>query len=51
MTPEYIIMTSDYQTAADYAVELGITFGQWQWIRDRFKDPVAYKRFWLDNDK
>ena len=44
MTPEYIIMTSDYQTGADYAKELGLEFGQWQWIRDRFKDPIAYKK-------
>lgn len=44
MTPEYIIMTSDYQCAADHAKSIGLEFGQWQWIRDRFKDPVAYKR-------
>lgn len=45
MTPEYIIMTSDYQAAADYAKELGFELGTWQWIRDRFKDPIAYKRY------
>ena len=44
MTFEYVIMTSDYQTGADYAKELGLEFGQWQWIRDRFKDPIAYKK-------
>lgn len=44
MTPEYIIMTSDYQTGADYAKKIGLEIHQWQWIRDRFKDPVAYKR-------
>jgi hypothetical protein len=45
MTPEYIIMTSDYQIAAEYASTLGLEFSQWQWIRDRFKDPIAYKRY------
>ena len=44
MTFEYVIMTSDYQTGADYAKELGLDFSQWQWIRDRFKDPIAYKK-------
>lgn len=38
-------MTSDYQTGADYAKEIGLEIHQWQWIRDRFKDPVAYKRY------
>lgn len=42
---EFIIMSSDYQTAADYAKELGLDFSQWQWIRDRFKDPAAYRRY------
>lgn len=45
MTPEYIIMTSSFQTGADYAKELGLDINEWQWIRDRFKDPVAYKRY------
>ena len=44
MTPEYIIMTSDYQTAADLANKMGLDFHEWKWIRDRFKDPIAYKR-------
>ena len=44
MTPEYIIMTSDYQTAADLANEMNLDFYQWKWIRDRFKDPIAYQR-------
>ena len=38
-------MTSDYQTGADYAKEIGLEIHEWQWIRDRFKDPVAYKRY------
>ena len=50
MTPEYIIMTSDYLTAADLAKEMNLELHQWKWIRDRFKDPIAYKRvrndFW-----
>ena len=45
MTPEFIIMTSDYQTAADYAKELKLDIHQWHWIRDRFKEPIAYKRY------
>jgi len=45
MTPEYIIMTSDYQTAADLATDMELGFGDWKWIRDRFKDPIAYKRY------
>jgi len=44
MTPEYIIMTSDYETASNYAKELNLELHQWKWIRDRFKDPIAYKR-------
>lgn len=42
---DYIILSSDYQTAADYAKELGLEFHQWHWIRDRFKDPLAYKKY------
>ena len=49
MTPEYIIMTSDYQIAADLAKELGLEFAEWKWIRDRFKDPIAYKRVYENN--
>ena len=45
MTPEYIIMTSDYQTGAEYAKELGLDIHEWHWIRDRFKEPIAYKRW------
>lgn len=45
MTPEYIIMTSDYQIGAEYAKELGLEIHQWHWIRDRFKEPIAYKRY------
>ena len=45
MTPEYIIMTSDYQIGAGYAKELGLEIHQWHWIRDRFKEPIAYKRY------
>ena len=45
MTPEYIIMTSDYETGANYAKELGLEIYQWKWIRDRFKDPIAYRRY------
>ena len=45
MTPEFIIMTSDYQTGAEYAKELGLDIHQWHWIRDRFKEPIAYKRY------
>ena len=48
MTPEYIIMTSDYQTGADLAKEMGLEFAEWKWIRDRFKDPIAYKRVYKD---
>ena len=44
MTPEYIIMTSDYQVAADLAKKLGLEFAEWKWIRDRFKDPICYKK-------
>ena len=49
MTPEYIIMTSDYQTGADYAKELKLDIHQWHWIRDRFKEPIAYKRYIPNN--
>jgi hypothetical protein len=49
MTPEFIIMTSDYQTGADYASSLGLNITEWHWIRDRFKDPVAYKRYIPEN--
>lgn len=38
-------MTSDYQTAADLATDMGLGFAEWKWIRDRFKDPICYKRF------
>ena len=49
MTPEFIIMTSDYQTAADYAKELKLDIHQWHWIRDRFKEPICYKRYIPNN--
>ena len=45
MTPEYIILTSDYIVAAEKAKELDLALGTWHWIRDRFKDPVVYKRY------
>jgi hypothetical protein len=45
MNAEYLILTSDYQTAIDYSKELGLEWGQWNWIRDRFKDPIAYIRY------
>lgn len=41
---EYIILTSDYAIAAETAKELGLEFGQWNWIRDRFKEPLIYKK-------
>lgn len=41
---EYIILTSDYAIAAETAKEIGIEIGQWKWIRDRFKDPLVYKK-------
>ena len=44
MIPEYIIMTSDYQLAAEYAAKLDLEIGQWKWIRDRFREPLGYKR-------
>ena len=44
MNAEYLILTSDYETAANLAKDMGLSFGQWNWIRDRFKDPIAYKR-------
>lgn len=45
MIPDYIIMTSDYEEAANVAKKFGLEFFQWKWIRDRFKQPVIYKRF------
>ena len=45
MNAQYLILTSDYQMAADYAKEIGLEFGDWNWIRDRFKEPIAYKRY------
>ena len=41
---EYIILTSDYAIAAETAKELGLEIGQWNWIRDRFKEPLVYKK-------
>lgn len=43
MTAKYIILTSDWQAAGDYATECGLKFNEWQWIRDRFKDPIIYQ--------
>ena len=44
MIPEYIIFSSQYQVAADYAKELGLEVGQWKWIRDKFNEPLGYKK-------
>lgn len=40
----YIILTSDYQEAVHRAKELNIEITQWRWLRDRFKEPLVYKR-------
>lgn len=45
MTPEYVITTSDYAVAAEYAKTLDLELGTWKWIRDNFKDPICYKRY------
>ena len=44
MNFDYIILTSDFAVAAEKAKELGLEIGQWNWIRDRFKDPLVYKK-------
>lgn len=41
---EYIILTSDYGLAAQKAKELGLNTFEWNWIRDRFKEPLVYKK-------
>ena len=43
MNAKYLILTSDYQVAVDYANKNGIDITQWRWIRDKFKDPAIYR--------
>lgn len=49
MTAEYTIHCSNYQTAVDYSKEIGLDIKQWQWIRDKFNDPICYKRYKPNN--